>query len=436
MISKQKINIFWFRRDLRIADNCGLFNALKSELPVLPLFIFDSEILSKLEDADDARVTFIHQTISNLSAEISKQKGSLLVKYGSPQAVWSELIKEYHIQSVFVNHDYEPYGIQRDHAIRILLNTHHISFLSFKDYVIFEKDEILKADQRPYTVFTPYMNKWLDKFKAADMEPYPSGRQLNNFIQTDVERIPTLKEIGFIKSVLQMPVPGLEKIPCYAETRDLPGINGTTLLGVHLRFGTVSIREILREASFSGEKTFLKELIWREFYAMILYQFPETVTNSFKKEYDHIRWRNDEKEYEAWCNGQTGYPMVDAGMRQLNVTGFMHNRVRMITASFLCKHLLIDWRWGERYFARKLLDYELASNIGGWQWAAGCGTDAAPYFRIFNPTLQMKKFDPELKYIKQWVPEYADFSQYPKPIVEHSYARERCLRRFREALNK
>jgi deoxyribodipyrimidine photo-lyase len=437
MDKQTAVSVFWFRRDLRLDDNAGLYHALKSDKPVLPIFIFDKEILDKLDDKDDARVTFIYQTIVEIDKELHKHGSSLLVLYDKPEHAWDKLIKDYNIAAVYTNHDYEPYAKDRDDAIAAHLKKNDIDFHTYKDQVIFEKDEVIKDDGKPYTVYTPYNRKWYQKLTPFYLKAYPNKKYFKNFVKTKTFEIPTLKHIGFEKSDREFPPIHFEDyIPDYAEKRDFPGIKGTTHIGLHLRFGTVSIRELARTADTFKEKTWLNELVWREFYMMILYHFPHTAANSFRPEYDNIKWENDEKQFKAWCNGQTGYPLVDAGMRELNETGYMHNRVRMVVASFLSKDLLIDWRWGEHYFARKLLDYEMASNVGGWQWSAGSGTDAAPYFRIFNPESQLKKFDPEFKYIKKWVPEYADFSKYPKPIVEHGFARDRCLKAFKQALSK
>ncbi len=430
------VAIFWFRRDLRLDDNAGLYHALKSGLSILPIFIFDKDILNRLEDKDDARVTFIYQTVKELDASLQKLGSSLLVFYDTPENAWKKLLNEYHIKAVYTNHDYEPGAKTRDDAIAGLLSKQNISFNTYKDQVIFEKNEVVKDDGKPYTVYTPYNRRWYSKLTPFYFKAYPNKNYFNHFFQTKPLTLPALKDLGFEKSNLEFPaIHYKELIADYAEQRDFPAIKGTTHIGLHLRFGTVSIRELIRTASTFTQKTWLNELIWREFYMMILYHFPQTTDHAFKPEYDRIKWINDEKQFEAWCKGETGFPLVDAGMRELNATGYMHNRIRMLTASFLSKHLLIDWRWGERYFARKLLDYEMASNVGGWQWAAGCGTDAAPYFRIFSPDAQLKKFDPDLKYIKKWVPEYADFSKYPQPIIDHTFARDRCLKVFKQALS-
>jgi deoxyribodipyrimidine photo-lyase len=436
MNKKIPVSIFWFRRDLRLDDNAGLYHALKGPYPVLPVFIFDREILGQLEDMDDARVTFIHDTISGLDQQLQKHGSSVLVLHDKAEDAWHKLLRDYDITAVYTNHDYEPYALKRDGIIQSLLKQKDIPFYTFKDQVIFEKDEVLKDDGKPYTVYTPFNRKWYQKLTPFYLKAYPNKKYSAHFLQIEPLPMPALNDLGFEKSSLDFPtIHYKEFIAAYQEKRDFPAVNGTTHIGLHLRFGTVSIRELARTANEFKEKTWLNELIWREFYMMILYHFPQTAVNSFKPEYDRIKWVNNEQQFEAWCKGQTGYPLVDAGMRELNSTGYMHNRVRMLVASFLSKHLLIDWRWGERYFARKLLDYEMASNVGGWQWSAGSGTDAAPYFRIFSPDAQLKKFDPEFKYIKKWVPEYADFSKYPQPIIDHAYARERCLKVFKDALS-
>ncbi|TFF37560.1 cryptochrome/photolyase family protein [Mucilaginibacter psychrotolerans] len=430
------ITIFWHRRDLRLNDNAGLYRALNSGHPVLPVFIFDKDILDALNAEDDARVNFIYDTITKLKAAYQKHGSDLLVFYDQAEHAIEQLIKQRKVTAVYTNHDYEPAANKRDDAVAKLLAEHSIDLKTFKDQVIFERDEVAKDDGKPYTVFTPYKNKWYQKLKPFYLKAYPTEKYLANLYQFKASPIPSLKEMGFTKSDAEFPGTAYEKfIADYAEKRDFPAVKGTSHIGLHLRFGTVSIRQLATNAFHATEKTWLNELIWREFYMMVLHHFPQTAAHAFKPDYDNIKWINNEEQFKAWCNGQTGYPMVDAGMRELNATGFMHNRVRMLTASFLTKHLLIDWRWGEAYFAQKLLDYEMASNVGGWQWAAGCGTDAAPYFRIFNPEAQMKKFDPKMEYIKKWVPEYADFSTYPKPIVNHAFARERCLKAFKEALS-
>ena len=431
------ICIFWFRRDLRLDDNAGLFHALKSGLPVLPVFIFDKNILDKLENKADQRVEFIHQAISSIHEALQKFKSSIRIFHSTPAIAFKELIEQYNVKAVYTNHDYESYAKERDDSIASLLHKKGISFYTFKDQVIFEKDEVLKDDGKPYTIFTPYSRKWKSKLDDFYLKAYPCKKYCSRFFQTKAFEIPTLASLGFKPS--DKPFPGSKPdeviLAHYSQQRDFPGIKGTSRLGVHLRFGTLSIRQLATKARSISE-TYLNELIWRDFYHMILWHFPYiNAGKSFKPAYDHIEWRKDNGEFEKWCNGQTGYPIVDAGMRELNTTGFMHNRVRMIVASFLCKHLLLDWRLGEAYFAEKLLDFDFAANNGGWQWAAGSGCDAAPYFRIFNPYLQTKKFDPDFTYIKKWVPEFQEFS-YPKPIVDHELARKRCLETYARALKE
>ncbi|MBK0384116.1 deoxyribodipyrimidine photo-lyase [Pedobacter sp. SD-b] len=434
-MDKEKIAIFWFRRDLRVNDNAGLYHALKSGFKVLPIFIFDKNILDKLEDKDDARITFIYQEIEKLKTQIQKHNSSLLVKYGKPDDVWANILSDYEVRAVYTNHDYEPYATERDESLNQYFSKKDIPFYTFKDQVIFEKSEIVKDDGDPYVVFTPYKKKWLAKLKDFYIKPYPTEKYLTEFIPVKSFDLPTLKSLGFEKSTQHFPDKEFKNVlKNYGVDRDYPAKDATSRLSVHLRFGTVSIRNLVKVAQKEKSDVWLSELIWRDFYFSIIYHFPHSAKDSFRKEYDQIKWRNNEKEFEAWCHGKTGYPIVDAGMRQLNETGFMHNRIRMVVASFLTKHLLIDWRWGERYFARKLLDYELSSNVGGWQWAAGSGVDAAPYFRIFNPYEQVKKFDKDHKYIKEWVPEYADPFTYPQPMVDHKFARERCLDTYKEAL--
>ena len=431
----QQINIFWFRRDLRLHDNAGLYHALRSGKPVLCLFIFDKDILDKLEDKADKRVAFIYRNIIRLKEELNAMGSSILVRYGSPAEVFESLQNEYAIASVFTNHDYEPYAKQRDQAIKNLLDGNNISFQTFKDQVIFEKAEVTKDDGLPYTVFTPYSKKWLAKVNEFYLRSYPTGKYFQNFFPANSMSYPSLESMGFTDPGSDFPPlkANEDLIREYDKNRNFPGISGTSKLGVHLRFGTISIRELARKAR-ELNSTFLNELIWREFYQAILWHFPQVGQGrAFKPAYENIRWRNNEKDFERWTEGQTGYPIVDAGMRELNSTGFMHNRVRMIVASFLVKHLLIDWRWGEAYFAGKLLDFDLASNNGGWQWAAGSGCDAAPYFRIFNPSLQAEKFDRAGSYVKRWVPG-ADTDAYPEPMVEHAFARNRAIAVFKESL--
>ena len=433
---KDKLNIFWFRRDLRLEDNVGFTEALKAEDPVLPIFIFDSEILEKLP-ADDARVTFIFEELQKMRKQIQDAHGSSIAMYhGNPLKIFQELTEQYNIQKVFTNRDYEPYAKSRDLEVEELLNKNNVEFKTFKDQVIFEKDEVVKKDGDPYVVYTPYMKIWMEKFSQSHLEDHETTKYFSNLIQHS--RLPnlSLSDLGFETSKIKVPDFEVSEalIDQYQRTRNFPGKDSTSRIGPHLRFGTVSIRRVMEMAYSRSNNTFMKELIWREFFMQILYHFPYTVTEAFKKKYDRINWRNNQEEFELWKQGKTGYPLVDAGMRQLNTTGFMHNRVRMLVASFLCKHLLIDWRWGEAYFAEKLLDYEMSSNIGNWQWAAGSGVDAAPYFRIFNPTTQIEKFDKDRKYIKKWVKEYGT-AHYPKEMVDHKEARERALEVYKEAVN-
>lgn len=432
-----KVSIFWFRRDLRLDDNAGLYYALSSNERILPIFIYDSDILKELP-RDDARVSFIDNTIHKLDKKLKNDYSSgIATFYGKPVSIFNKLLREYNITSVYTNHDYEPYAIKRDSAIKEILSANNIGFKTFKDQVIFERNEIVKADGSPYKVYTPYSKKWLDAFNADEIDRFKSEDYLHNLFKSNSLPQLSLTDINFKISEQKITAFNTDKtlINNYEATRNYPDKDATSKVGPHLRFGTISIRKLVNEASKSNNNTYLKELIWREFFMQILWHFPHTVTESFKPQYEGIKWRNNKKEFELWCNGQTGYPLVDAGMRELNATGFMHNRVRMLVGSFLCKHLLIDWRWGEAYFAEKLHDYELSSNIGNWQWVAGCGVDASPYFRIFNPTTQIKKFDKTQGYIKKWVPEYQELT-YARPIVNHKFARERCLMVYKEALNK
>ncbi|MBL7777379.1 MAG: deoxyribodipyrimidine photo-lyase [Chitinophagales bacterium] len=436
MKNPPQLSIFWFRRDLRLDDNAALYHALKSGLPVLPIFIFDTNILTRLEDKADKRVQFIYREIVQLKMELEKMSSTLLILHGTPENIWKNLLEQYNIKNVYTNHDFEPYARERDAKIHTLLQDKGITFNTYKDHVVFEKDEVLKDDGLPYTVFTPYSKKWKSKLNSFYSKSYPTLQYANHFLNQSPAEIPSLKSMGFVESNFAYPpkIAKHEIISHYTQNRDYPGIESTSKLGIHLRFGTLSVRKLLRYALERNE-TFVNELIWREFYQQILWHFPQVVSKAFKPEYDLIKWNNNEQHFKAWCQGKTGYPIVDAGMRELNATGYMHNRVRMVAASFLTKHLLIDWRWGEAYFAAKLLDFDLAANNGGWQWTAGCGTDAAPYFRIFNPYAQTERFDPDRKYIKQWVPE-VDTSEYPLPIVDHSAARERCLETYKVALQK
>ncbi|WP_426474382.1 cryptochrome/photolyase family protein [Chryseobacterium balustinum] len=427
-----KINIFWFRRDLRLSDNTALNAALQSDQKVLPIFIFDTEILNQLENKSDRRLDYIHQALEKINNELKNHTSGIRTYLGKPIDIFKDIIKEFDVETVFCNRDYEPQAIKRDKEIYDFLQKNNVEFKGFKDQVIFEKNEIVKNDGLPYTVFTPFSKKWKEKLYQTEINS--TKINFENFHQFKAKNIHSLKEIGFEKTDMLFIEPVLDKkiIEDYDKYRDFPALDQTTRLGIALRFGTISVRKCVKYASEHNE-TWLNELIWREFFMQILYHFPKVVTKCFKEKYENIQWRNNEDEFKLWCEGKTGYPIVDAGIRQLNETGFMHNRVRMVVASFLTKHLLIDWRWGEAYFAEKLLDYELSSNNGNWQWAAGCGCDAAPYFRIFNPSEQTKKFDKDQKYIKKWLPEnYSEIT----PIVEHTFARNRALETYKKAVKE
>jgi deoxyribodipyrimidine photo-lyase len=435
-MAKTEIVIFWMRRDLRLNDSAGLSHALQSGLPVLPVFIFDKNILDGLENKQDRRVDFIHKALLSLQEELVKTGSSLLVLHDTPQTAFKKLLQEFNVKAVYANHDYEPYAKQRDEDIKTFLEKNKIEFTTFKDQVIFEKDEVTKDDGKPYTIFTPYSRKWKKALTDSHTKEFPTKKYFKNFFQTKAFKIPSLKEIGFEKTDIHFLLPKLTPalLKNYKANRDFPAIAGTSRISMHLRFGTISIRKTT-EYALQYSETWLNELIWREFYMMILWHFPHVEKSSFKREYDFITWRNNEKEFEKWCKGETGFPIVDAGMRELNTTGFMHNRVRMITASFLVKDLLIDWRWGEAYFAEKLNDFDLSANNGGWQWAAGSGCDAAPYFRIFNPDSQQQKFDADFEYIKKWIPEFGT-EKYPQPMVDHSQARIRTLDAYKKGLSE
>ncbi|WP_340199052.1 cryptochrome/photolyase family protein [Ascidiimonas sp. W6] len=435
-MSKLKVSIFWFRRDLRLDDNIGFLKALKGDVPVVPIFIFDKDILDELEE-EDPRVTFIFNTLQNMRNELQQEYGSSIgLFYGKPLVVFKNLIHDFEILEVHTNHDYEPYAKKRDKEVAQLLEDHNIVFQTYKDQVIFEKDEVVKDDGNPYVVYTPYMRKWKERFNEDQLKIHYTSQHLSNLLQNSRLPTVTLSDMGFKKASIEIPpydvTPTL--IQNYEDTRNFPAKDGTSHLGPHLRFGTVSVRKMIKKAIAEENEVFWNELIWREFFMQILWHFPHTTKKSFKEKYDRIEWRNNEDEFKKWCEGKTGYPLVDAGMRQLNETGYMHNRVRMLVASFLCKHLLIDWRWGEAYFASKLLDYEMSSNVGNWQWASGSGVDAAPYFRIFNPITQIDKFDKNHEYINTWVKDLNEFS-YPEKIVDHKEARERCLSVYKEAVS-
>ena len=448
------LSIVWLRRDLRLEDNTALYHALKEKHPVLCVFIFDTEILNKLEDRTDKRVQFIHAELEKLNKELQQFGSGLLVKHGSSTQAWKEILVEFTVDTVFTNHDYEPYALLRDEKINSMLRERQVRFHTYKDQVIFEKNEVVKDDGKPYTVFTPYSKKWKAKLNTFYAKSYPTLKYSKNFFvvadntvdsetktakrarQTSSFKIPTLKSLGFIKTEVQFPerMVSSDILEKYSEQRNFPAINGTSRLGLHLRFGTLSVRKLLAYALERNE-TYVNELIWRDFYQQILFHFPHVANGAFRKEYDHIEWENDEAKFAKWCVGKTGFPLVDAGMRELNATGYMHNRVRMVVASFLTKQLLIDWRWGEIYFAQKLLDFDLAANNGGWQWAAGCGTDAAPYFRVFNPQLQLEKFDPDKLYVKHWLPEF-ESADYPKPIVDQKAAKDKVMAAYGKALKR
>lgn len=429
---KTKLSIFWFRRDLRLEDNAGLCQALASGFPVLPIFIFDTAILDALANKSDRRVDYIHQALSAINLTLKNYHSKLSCFYGKPLEIFQQLSQEYDIQAVFCNRDYEPQAIERDTEIYNFFQSKLVPFKAFKDQVIFDKNDIVKNDGTPYTVYTPYAKKWKEILTEKDYHIHKAD--FNHFLKQDFTEIHSLKDIGFKKTEFHFDTPELDAkiIDEYDKYRDFPALQKTTQLGIALRFGTISIRKCV-DFALQHNQTWLNELIWREFFMQILYHFPKVVHQSFKAKYDFIQWRNDEQEFKLWCTGKTGYPIVDAGMRQLNQTGYMHNRVRMIVASFLCKHLLIDWRWGEAYFAEKLNDYDLSANNGNWQWAAGSGCDAAPYFRVFNPALQTEKFDKNFEYIKKWLPEFGT-EKYPKPIVEHRFARDRALKIYAEAV--
>ena len=427
--------LFWFRRDLRITDNTGFYHALSTGKPVLPAFVFDESILRKLPKSD-ARVGFIHQQLQFLDDAFKKHNSGLLVGHGDPIENIVNWCKTHKITAVYTNEDYEPYARERDDAIKEILTANDIEFKSFKDHVFFGPNEVLKKDGTPYKVYTPYSRVWIAQMEEQGIPNYPAEKHLDNLHTKTLPQLPTLKEIGFEESTTPIPESdsSLQLMNAYDATRNFPALDSTSRLGIYLRFGAVSVRELIKKSRKSTLPTFLKELVWREFFMQILWHYPHTTQSSFKPQYDRISWENNETNFDKWCSGNTGYPLVDAGMRELNKTGFMHNRVRMLVGSFLCKHLLIDWRWGEAYFAEKLLDYEQASNVGNWQWVAGCGVDASPYFRVFNPTEQVKKFDKEHLYIKKWVPEYQSLD-YPAPMVDHKEARIRCLKTYKEGLN-
>lgn len=428
-MENNKCSVFWFRRDLRVHDNTGLHAALKSGNKVVPIFIFDTQITEKLPK-DDARISFIYDSLKAIHEEFQTTGGGLKIYQGNPLDIWQQLLAEYDVAQVYTNRDYEPYATERDDAVAALLATKKIPFHTFKDQVIFEKKEVVKKDGTPYTVFTPFKNQWLKQFSPQEaLQVQPSKELLDALLPCNVE-FPPMAHLGFVRSSIAVKPVAFNHLEDYDAIRDFPWMDKTSYVSPHLRFGTISVRAMVSLA-LKTNATYLSELIWREFFMQILFNFPQVEKRCFKSKYERVAWRNNEEEFEHWCNGTTGYPIVDAGMRELNATGYMHNRVRMITASFLCKHLLIDWRWGEAYFASKLLDYDLSANNGNWQWAASTGCDAVPYFRIFNPTEQVKKFDKQRAYIKKWVPDVEELT-YPQPIVDHKFARERALKTYKD----
>lgn len=433
-----KFTVFWFRRDLRLNDNVGLFHALKEGKNVLPIFIFDTEILKAIKNPNDRRVVFIHRQLDLIKTQLNNLGTDLLVFAGEPVSVFQKLVKTYPLEKVYTNRDYEPYARERDKKVSDILIEHGVELLTFKDQVIFEKNDVLTDQKKTYSVYTPYKKKWLATIQDSDYAARKTDGYFGNFhSSTTKSKMPTLGELGFNDIEFEFPslIWPADQMKKYKEQRDIPSIeNGTSRFGLHLRFGTVSVRELVKKA-IKNSDVWLSELIWREFFMQILWHYPKTQTISFKAQYENINWRNDEKEFAAWSTGQTGYPLVDAGIRELLQTGHMHNRVRMVVASFLTKHLLTHWYLGERFFAQHLLDYDLSANNGNWQWAAGTGCDAAPYFRVFNPTTQIEKFDPDYIYIKKWVPEFGT-AKYPKPIVEHVFARTRALEEYKKGLNK
>lgn len=422
-------NFVWLRRDLRIEDNTALHNALEKHEKVQVVFIFDSNILEELTK-DDARVNFIYNSLEKINKQLSKYNSSIKCYSGDPELIWKKILDKNQVNSLHFNRDYEPYACLRDDKIIEMFSQQGIECTTYKDQVIFEKDEVVKNDGLPYTIYTPYKNKWLAKYATYESKPLAYSK-FNN-LNKEQEVFPNRESLGIESSTIIVKPFTLAQLDNYATTRDYPSTDGTSYLSPHLRFGTISVRQVI-EMLGKEDEIFLSELIWREFFMQILAHFPRVQTNNFKTKYDAIVWRNNDEDFDKWCKGETGYPIVDAGMRQLNATGYMHNRVRMITAGFLCKHLLIDWKWGEAYFAEKLLDYDLSANNGNWQWSAGTGCDSAPYFRIFNPTEQIKKFDKELKYIRTWIKDFDELT-YPKPMVDHKFARERCLKTYKEGL--
>lgn len=432
---EEPVTLIWLRRDLRLSDQSAIDYALKQGKRSLFLFIFDENILNKL-DKTDPRISFIYQVINALNEELSAFQSKICMRKGKPIQVFEKLLQEFNINEIVTTNDYEPYAIKRDKEVENLLTHSNIRMIRLKDQVIFEKNEIINNSLSAFRVYTPYSVKWREKLTEEHYTEKKYSYRSENFVDKKYifSDVSSLNDIGFIEKVNVFRSPEINEqiLQNYSINRDTPIIEGTSLLGVHLRFGTLSIRQLVKKA-VELSPVFLNELIWREFFMQILWHFPNVENEAFKPDYRFIQWRNNEEEFNKWCDGLTGYPFVDAGMRQLNETGFMHNRVRMVVAGFLTKHLLIDWRWGEKYFADRLMDFELASNNGNWQWAAGTGCDAAPYFRIFNPLTQAAKFDPKNQYINKWAGD-TNRADYPKPIVDHTFARNRCLETYKKAL--
>ncbi len=446
MLSTQKIkSLVWLRRDLRLSDNRALNEAEKSSDEITIVFVFDTNILNRLKSKQDRRLTFIYESLNEISQTLEKKGSQLIVLYGDPKKEIPKLASQLGVNFVFANEDYESYAKSRDFHIKKSLAKQEISFSLHKDQVIFSGDEVLKSDGSPYRVFTPWKKQFhpsvVDEAKTS-LKKMTKKSELKAF-----SKLKSLKSYGFKKTLsyvqggereAQKQLSGfLDQLNSYSKNRDYPYLDSTSRLSVHLRFGTLSIREAIRACKGKrgeGPRTWLSELVWREFYFMILDQFPHVEKSSFKPEYQNIQWPGKNNHFKAWCEGRTGFPIVDAGMRQLNKTGFMHNRLRMVTASFLVKDLLVDWQRGEKYFAEKLMDYDLAANNGGWQWCASTGCDAQPYFRIFNPDSQTKKFDSGQEFVRKWVPEAFDTSSgYPGPIVDHRVQREKALSLFKSA---
>lgn len=474
MSSSSQTSLVWFRRDLRDYDHAALYHALKSSKQVYCAFIFDTEILDQLTDKADRRVEFIWESVRELKLALQQQGGDLIVRHGKASSEIPKLAEQLKVNAVFTNRDYEPSAAERDRKVACQLKDHAIEFHDFKDQVIFEKDEILTQAGKPFGVFTPYKNAVLKKLNDFYLASYPVSRYINNLAKRKAEEMQSLESLGFVRtnlSSLKLPTgmsgaqqlfeDFLERIQQYKSARDFPAIKGPSYLSVHLRFGTISIRQLARTAwqmGGSGAEGWLNELIWRDFYFQILYHHPRVADGrAFKADFDTLPFSNNEKLFHAWCDGKTGYPLVDAAMRQINQTGWMHNRLRMVAASFLVKDLLIDWRWGERYFAEKLIDFDLSANNGGWQWAASTGCDAQPWFRIFNPITQSEKFDTEGKFIRRYVPELAVCNNkeihapwliaasrqqelglslgidYPQPVVDHAAQRLLALVLYKNA---